>query len=296
MGTLPLVAGRYGNSKSALQFSPNNFVQVPSSPAFDLQQWTISAIVRFDTFQTTDCQVSKIIQRGHQYGGDYICLEVNDNAVDNSCGIYTANGQQPFGFAAGSTYSFSTNPSGHLNTRTWYCITSTYGNDTLKTYVDGVLNSSAYMPNQYSTGAGGYPSGESLTIGMGQGSGGSTYWFRGAIDEVAIYNMPLSAAEVSNLCQHPNAVNGKTGGIQQGIGMPYPNPANGVLTIPVKNISGQASICVKGIDGRTVSNTDFRLQGADTLLQVNTADLVPGLYILEVVSGTEKVARHFLKL
>src|SRR4051812_16642090 len=88
VGTLPAVAGQYGTPASALQFGVNNYVTIPSSPAFDLQQWTISAIVKLDTFETMDCQVSKVIQRGSQYGSDYICLEINDNSVDNSCSVY----------------------------------------------------------------------------------------------------------------------------------------------------------------------------------------------------------------
>lgn len=397
VGNLTVDDGKCGTPNEALRFSTGNYVQVPSSTAFNIQEWTISAIVYMTAFEKKTCQVSKIVQRGTQYGGDYFCLEVNDNFVDGSCGTFTPSGQQPFGAAAGVISSYTTTPATNLSLGQWYCLTTTYLNDTLKTYIDGVLDHVAYWPNQYLMGPGGYPSTSPLYIGTGVGSGGMQYYFNGLIDEVYLYSTPMNATQVAALCpacpppcavsdvqycsslstpftytftptvvpatncvqwdfndgtgiftspagaaithtfpgggsynicatsydcvtgvlcaqqtcfnmcldpgtgakQVPNTKQtgrNQTRSLDQLIGTPYPNPTHSQLNIPVRNVKGEVTISVIGMDGRLILSRKMTAAEGNALLQLNTDELKPGTYLLELSNGDQKASRKFSRL
>src|SRR5688572_26146318 len=58
--------GRAGQPNSALYFNGlgNSFISVPTSNAFNAQKFTICATVRATAFNSGQCQISTILQRG----------------------------------------------------------------------------------------------------------------------------------------------------------------------------------------------------------------------------------------
>lgn len=207
-------AGKCGAPNSALKFNgTGSFVTVPANASLNLTKWSVQAIVYLNGFENVlDCQVSKILQRGNQYQNNYICLEINDNNDDPTCG-QTNYCNSPVDtnhmcfFAGASGSILIGRPSTSVHTGRWYCLTATYAHDTMKYYVNGALNYKRYWPNVYNYAAGGTPP---MLIGKGTGSGGTTYYFKGIMDDIRIYNDALSAAQVAGICDSCNVTCGIT--------------------------------------------------------------------------------------
>jgi hypothetical protein len=73
--------------------------------------------------------------------------------------------------------------------------------------------------------------------------------------------------------------------------MVYPNPANERITIAANtNETGRASVRLFDITGRTVASFNLGLSHRGQVFTINTGDLKPGEYILELTTGntTEK--------
>jgi hypothetical protein len=78
----------------------------------------------------------------------------------------------------------------------WHHIAATYGLDdrTLRVFVDGTL-----VCTQVTTGGDGHPelSNERLRLGFRNGSAG--VWFNGTIDDVRLYDHPLTSDQIQTL-------------------------------------------------------------------------------------------------
>jgi hypothetical protein len=81
---------------------------------------------------------------------------------------------------------------GPLQANTWYHLAGTYDGETLRAYKDGVLVSS-------NTGPSGPPDAESSTLTLGRHARSTTAFFAGTVDDVRVYDRPLSASEIASL-------------------------------------------------------------------------------------------------
>lgn len=81
------------------------------------------------------------------------------------------------------------------------------------------------------------------------------------------------------------------------IGELYPNPANTVINIPVKdnNPDARYSIVLYNVEGKTVQKYE-NLQSKAGILSVNIKNLVQGMYLAEIHTPDAKVNRKFVKL
>ena len=95
-------------------------------------------------------------------------------------------------FKEGSLYS-SAGPT-QLEENEWYHLAATWDGDTLEVYLDGELEVTRSVPNFPLAGESGI-----LAIGMTPHFGGQP--FRGGIDEVAIYDRPLTADELEKVME-----------------------------------------------------------------------------------------------
>ena len=100
----------------------------------------------------------------------------------------------------------------------WHFLVATFGNKTLRMYVDGEMEGEAQSAGQVDINPNDWP----LMIGAEASSSGGQQYF-GGIDEVAMYNRELSADEVMGIFQN---------------GMPVPNlaafpqPEDGAVDVP----------------------------------------------------------------
>jgi len=202
-GSPVCTTGRAGLASTAYYFNGSTdwFTTSYTSPLFNLNKWTISAVVKFRAFNTnpTNCQVSKILSSNDwQSGAEHFSLETNDNNVDNSCTVASGN-QQFFGMSAYTPPSFNGYGTGPiLSTNTWYCLTATYDNTTgnVDAYIDGTwwyTRTWGTTPN--------YNSPDPLVyIGKGLGGGTTTYYFDGIIDDVQIWDDVLTPTAIGQMC------------------------------------------------------------------------------------------------
>ena len=195
-GGVSATAGQAGFPNTALRFNgTSGMVTVPSNALLNLTTWTITAKVMFRGFYSGTCQGNRIVNRGTEYGNDFYALEVTDNVFDGSCTVYTPAHEQFLGEAAGSASSPSS-PSATINPNTWYCLTTTYGNDTLACYINGVLDYKIRWTNQYT----GYPSSAPLYIGASP-SVTYPYWFNGIMDDLEIWNGVKTPMQIDSFCR-----------------------------------------------------------------------------------------------
>ena len=402
MGPVTPATGSAGVANTAMSFNgTSNSVRIPSNPALNLRRWTLSVSALFNQFNnsTFDCQVTTLLERGTQGGNDHYRLEVNDNNIDVSCGINTPTGKQFFGVAAGAGPAFNSYPkTNRLSTGTWYCLTATYANNVLSTYVNGTLFYSVPWTDQY---ANPLTAVSDLLIGRSS-SNSNPYWFNGIMDDVQIWDDALTPAQIASVCAGTNPPTGpcsindiqfcsslstpftytftpsttvatglppvtirwtwgdgtsststgnapvthtyvnsgnfyicaattfpctpitercfsmclsSTGakpapvgamgdatGIMsapdydRGIGSPYPNPANSILNIPVKKIKGTVKMKVTGVNGAVMMSREAEVTEATSTLKLETEGLAPGIYLLEIYTGGEKIVKRFSKL
>jgi hypothetical protein len=194
-------AGVAGVANTALKFDGvSTFADVADDARLHLTSWTISATVMFNQFNNdpSRCQVTKIMERGVQGSNDFYSLEVNDNNIDNSCSVATPGGKQFFGMAAGTGPAVNSYPITYpLSTGVWYCLTATYEANAgiMSTYINGALFYSTTWTNQYA------PPPFTGYMLIGRASSFSwPYRFNGIMDELWIYDVAMTAGDVSALC------------------------------------------------------------------------------------------------
>lgn len=142
--------------------------------------------------------------------------------------VYMENdGRLTFGVWTGQTNTITT-PQAY-NDNQWHHLVATQGPDGMKLYVDGVLRGT--NPQTESEGYLGY-----WRVG-GDNTWGPQPWFKGTIDEVAIYSSVLSAGAVA---QHWSL----------GSGAPVPN------TPPTAAFTSSTDFLTASVDGTTSSDAD----------------------------------------
>lgn len=173
VGSPSLVDGVFGN---AMQFNGGNtyyYLDIPSSTAFDNQNFTISAWVYSNNYN----QNGSIFEKGvvnSQYSLFFEGASLCFRSYDSSGGInslYTT--QAALGITAGN----------------WYNIVATYDGSYKRIYVNGVLKNSVAWSATMATAKGGE------RIGA-YGGGSPAYFYNGLIDEVKVYSRALSTSEI----------------------------------------------------------------------------------------------------
>lgn len=198
IGGVTSAAGQGGVPNTALRFDGSTgYINVPSSPAFDLTRWTLMARVKFNGYYSALCQCSRLIDRAavDDNSTDFMCVGVSDNRFDNSCNTYSPNNWEADGLSAGigGTTVFST--TSYVDTTQWYCIAATYANDTVRTYLNGTLIRVFRRPSTYA-----FPSNSPLLIAR-HIDPNFPYWFNGIMDKATIWDGPLSQAQIQQACQ-----------------------------------------------------------------------------------------------
>ncbi len=193
-----LTSGYAGTANTAYSFNGSgNRIDVAYNSIMNLDSFSICALIKVSGYYSGTCQGNYILSKGPNYNNDYYGLYFFDNAYDQNCSIYTPS-HEVFTTAGPGTSGpslatwYQSNPI--MDSGVWYCVTSTYANDTLKLYVDGVLIKAVYSFNSFS------PGNNPIGIGYMEGLPAYPYWFNGVIDDIRLYSRPLSSSEVTTYC------------------------------------------------------------------------------------------------
>lgn len=174
------VPDRNGNPASALYLKGDSYVEINNTSALNPTTYTLSAWV---------------FLLDYTGAASYIISKGSDDAIGHY-GLLVLNGKkiaQAIVGRMGGTVKFVESPQ-QVELGKWIHLSSVYDGSELKLFINGVLSIKSSATDNYLLG---YNS-EKLYIGKNP-KYGYEYFFNGFIDDVRIYNTPLSDTEVYEL-------------------------------------------------------------------------------------------------
>lgn len=173
LSSATLTEDRFGNSNSAYVFTGSEYMLVSNMPSLS-NGYTYSAWAKSNlTAQQAGILVQKGVGSNGSYGLSHFQTVYNCRHRNSSSGLQDIT---------------ALNPTDTL----WHHLVSTWDGSTLKLYIDGVLNGSLSV-NTF------YPFSTELVIGALHIGNAISFFYSGKIDDVAVWNRPLSPAEILDL-------------------------------------------------------------------------------------------------
>ncbi len=182
MGSPAFTADRYGTANSAIQLNgTNQYVQLPDETSFDLTAFTLYAIVSVPDFQNHAIIIDK--PRDTSGYGNY-CLDILPASTPGNAGKAGYVHDIPMGNWSNIVTSSA------IPVDTFVHVAVTFSGSAFTGYYNGART--------YAASAVTAPvlANNDVIIGAHLGFG---FYFKGAIDEILIYNRPLTSAEIAQL-------------------------------------------------------------------------------------------------
>ncbi len=126
-------------------------------------------------------------------GGNFLCSK--ENSTPGGYGIYTTSNQLYSYVRVGSSWSEATGVT--LNTGQWYHIVMSYDGTIHKQYINGNLRATDSTAGTITSSTGSFTCGRDYN---------ATNYFSGQIDDVRLYNYPLSASQVQKVYNDGSSV------------------------------------------------------------------------------------------
>jgi hypothetical protein len=191
-GRRPIPRGEscFGRLGGGYGFDGTNHLEITHSPELDTEQFTLELWA----FVPADCQVSDRL-------APWLVCKNGNEWVEGNYGIMLIGGRPRaiLNIGGGRENVFAVDAQGNpaLQTEAWNHLAVSYDGDTLRIYVNGKPAGDTRIGRKRLPGGGG------LAFGRRQDNSGDGYHFRGAIDEVRIYDRALTPAEVSARAANP---------------------------------------------------------------------------------------------
>jgi hypothetical protein len=288
-----ITTDRNGNANSAYSFS-NSYINIPNSSSLQFNnQMSVSVWVNPTSLPNP---VSYILSKGSDGVTPYSwTFNINNNG---NGGFSTWNGGNgnPLGINCGVG---NTTP---ININNWVNITATLDGVTSKIYINGVLNGTT--PCNYTTFANIYD----LKFGrMGHPTGNWPYYWVGKIDDIGIWNRPLTQQEITGLYNGTTTTCTDTVHVTvtdtliinrlmtnlnpltyQNTIKIYPNPANNVLNMNFGNnylaLNGYTLKITNSLS-QTVYTTPINSQNTN----VNISPWANGIYFVHLIDVSNNI-------
>jgi hypothetical protein len=190
---------RFGRPNNAYLFDGStSYMEVTNSPSLNPDNGiTMMAIVKVNGFDTGSCHENQILGKLSSDPTDGIyALRFND--LTTACSVSPNTAVEQFvgyygdDIPEGSAAIIASNPATPVQKGQWYNLVYTYDGTYAKMYVNGVLQTTQQISVSFT------PNVVDLYIGETPNPT-FPYYFNGVIDEVRIYNRPLSANEIKQL-------------------------------------------------------------------------------------------------
>ena len=185
-----LTTDRFGTPNSAYNFTSGNYINLPQTIAAGLNNMGNASINIW--FKTTAVAGSNLI-----YKGNYTDAYGEQFSIHLNAGV-SNNGYNHFGVKYNSNCVAMTSPwtecvsNLYLNDNNWHMLTGVISATNLYYYIDGVLSITTPAPSPtYSV--------CSSEMNIGKAWSYDPSYFVGKIDDVGIWNRPLTACEIKNL-------------------------------------------------------------------------------------------------
>ena len=180
-----LTTDRFGNPNSAYSFNgTTNYITIPHNNAYNNQYYAIAFWYKFSTPATSGSGGNNVNP------GIISKVAALSTVTYNNWIFYEGLSLVGFGTGVGGASGVGATPTGQ-NDGQWRHVVMSVASDSIRTYVNGVKTSSSLK-------------GTNLTFNNNDifiGRSNSTYWkaYQGSIDDLAIYNQPLSSTQVTQL-------------------------------------------------------------------------------------------------
>jgi gliding motility-associated-like protein len=193
-------SNRFGNTNSAYSFNGiSNYINLGNKSLLKPNKATISMWVKPNDISTSGFGHSfnpimvtgNTNSPGHFYEAYFLGISTSGN---NKFHVSSWNPSPTISGGGPSVQNFNLN--------TWHHLTTTIDNDSIKIYINGVLDK-AYFKG-FATN---YSNIDSIIIANSGNSAFSQRWFNGALDDIKMYNRVLSATEVQDLYSKPFTCN-----------------------------------------------------------------------------------------
>lgn len=189
------------NNSAAIFNGTNSYISVPYKSTLNVNRFSICAVVKPTRYYNGPCHVSSIIERGKYFTSGTYAMHMFENPYDNDNCSKQDTSKYVFEGHCGNVNVNNANwaYSPNIVSNTWYCVVLVYDSTHYNVYIDGQLKSTVpalsgtNVPN----------STDGLYIGSSYNANqisGYQYWFNGYIDDIRIYDRPLSATDVSSYC------------------------------------------------------------------------------------------------
>ena len=167
-----------GQVDNGLNFRRVNYVEIPSDPGLDVQDFTYSNWFKTTTTEIDVCHPA-MFTRGNDAGGNELWIGF-DHVYEDTFDIYLD----------GSAYPI--NGGINLFDRQWHHLAVTYADSNLTAFVDGEHYGNSISVTRTLDF-------ESSNAGIGTGTNfAGNFWF-GQLDEVRLYNAALSAGDIASM-------------------------------------------------------------------------------------------------
>ena len=254
-----LTLDRNNLPNSAYSFNGNtNCIDIANSPELELtdSDYSISLWVYFNSTG------SDLISKRDGSGGGY-------SLTTNSTEYFVWHWTDPSGSL--SSYNFSE----------WSNVTLVYSENLqeLKLYVNGILLNTTSLQSV---------SANSGILRFGGDALLNTYWHNGMMDDIGIWNRPLTQQEITDL--YNSILSTNTASYESNINI-YPNPANEHITIDFGNLDNVEGWNIKIIN---ILGQEVLSQPMDND-KINVSELSKGVYIIRISDGVNQADKKFIK-
>jgi len=185
-GMSPISAGEacFGRLGGGFGLDGTNHLEIPHSPELDPEQFTLELWA----FVPADYRASDRVW-------PWLLCKNGNEWVEGNYGLMLIDGRPRacLNIGGGRENAFAVDAQGNpaIETEKWNHLAVSYDGDTLRVYVNGKAAGDKQIDRKRVPGTGG------LAFGRRQDNSGDGYHFRGAVDEVRLYDRALTPAEVS---------------------------------------------------------------------------------------------------
>ena len=277
-----LTTDRFGTTNAAYMFGTNNYISISDNVNFRPTVFTISSWV---SFTATPTNYNLILAKNIGTGSPE-SIDINYATSYNAwlCNISSA-----------STLGTFVTSTVNITIGNWYNVVYQFDDaaDIQKIFVNGVLTSTNSVTTNiaYDT--------KPWTIGMEYESNVPSFFFKGKIDDIGIWDRLLTPAEVLTVYQSSPA------GIKENyfgsdLCSVYPNPASQNLMINmdaqlIQKLDAALTLTVFSADGKLVKTEKIHKNAVQSINIINIGSLAKGLYILKLSSGNYNQNLKFIK-
>ena len=188
-GLAPILAGEasFGRIGGGFGFDGTNQLEVPHSPELDTPQFTMESWA----FVPANYQAGR--------ASPWLICKNRSEWDDGNYGLMIINGRPHalLNIGGGPANAFVAESRVPVKIEQWNHLAFSYDGDTLRLYVNGALS------GEHKIGRPRVPGHDGLAFGRRQDNDGDGYYFRGALDEIRLYDRALTLAEIGQRLQNP---------------------------------------------------------------------------------------------